>query len=555
MNQKAYSILFCALLASTFYHEIKAKGVVPHHHGISKAKDRLLPSVETCSIQCTFNNTGLEVIVNVNTSIIIVVNTTSNNAIGIDFKANIVAILNGNNGQALFINLITKAYIWFDGSAGVTAWLKSSVSLEVYIQKSFSVAFQSSVGVKGNLSTITSAILELVFVIIVSVEGASIGSNATDALNAVIAASVQIVAYLSGSGVLSGILVLFASGAISVGGGIVFIAYVFVGIAKVVSVIGGGIQVLISKSISLNFEVLFSQASGIVKFVQIVLSLSAVVSVTALQSITVRQFLEIIVALGGFSSSGTNGVFLILYLYVNVTQDNLAVFIVWLLRFSASKSVAISLESDLAIFVELQSRVNISSAISTFVSSVSNSSSISIDGTVYKNIVSILTAQSGLSLIVQVVAAVAASLSIAVVTLLIRLLIVLLVLLTTQAGVNLLIAAGITGIAVINIGAFSIFTIVAWISQGVSVLLKNIVGGLFTAFTAALAIVEVSVTTFLLQATPLILAFFKFLTNSSLIVASQSDVSIVSGISASVNSSFSFSFSSNFSSNSSISVG
>ncbi|MDE8499379.1 hypothetical protein, partial [Staphylococcus aureus] len=312
MNQKAYSILFCALLASTFVTELRAKGLDYAHHNRHKlSQDRTeIREQKQCSWVCRGAQGGsLKFIVNVNANLVAIFDFEFNVAIVFDISSNYVAVFNGNTGIVIAINLSTSIAFYITAEISGSVWSSSKVSFESFFTSlSLSVFFSISGAVQFEVKKASSEVQQALGVILEKlVFGIEI--DVSESFTLLLSISVSYIEVFKTS--LKGGLVLFGNGAISLYGNLSGFLQTLISFSNIV-VLVGGVQVLISAGINFNFNVLFSASFGSQFLVNVIQQISVNINISEKFSGTLNKaeyFFALLAQSGGSGSGNITGIY------------------------------------------------------------------------------------------------------------------------------------------------------------------------------------------------------------------------------------------------------
>ncbi|XP_066154934.1 uncharacterized protein [Euwallacea fornicatus] len=328
MNQKAaYSVLFCALLASTFVHELSAKGVVPvssrHHHKelLSRAA-----SPETCELSCNWAHSGgnLNITIETINNLFVAVNYVDKAAFVLDAIAEIVLLLNGTTGGGVAINLSKQIGVSFtDG-----LWKDGKAELKILLSQTLSTGLGSLWNHSGATPFTVKGILNVQLNVIVKVLSALVVNVATEGteslkygLQLLIAISTQLIVVIKGE--LSGILELIANDIIDVSRDLTAIIVVLKQIKEITVGVAGNLKALIKTGISINLKRILEAKNGLEALGHIILQYSVVTHIAVALNALLNDeisILKLIAGLGGGVNTGIDGIFLIVASVINTVN-------------------------------------------------------------------------------------------------------------------------------------------------------------------------------------------------------------------------------------------
>ncbi|ERL90707.1 uncharacterized protein LOC109538874 [Dendroctonus ponderosae] len=322
MNQKAYSVLFCALLASTFAHELRAKGVAPVSSRFARGLERAA-SPEICQLTCTASesvNVTLGITIQVVDQVLVLANLSANAALLINASSEIVVLLNGTTGSGVALNLTSQTGVYV--SSGL--WLASKATIDVYI-RSLSGGLQSIFAVSGavsfSLKSVSTAILTEINLIISRLViniGLAISQDVLVGLQIVLSISGGIIKLLNGN--LRGLLALIES-EISISLDIAALLNTLRGIETIIAKAYGSLEALIEAGVNLSWANLLQARNGLILLADLLLAIK-ISAVSSLLS-SAESALQLIAQLGGNSTVGTNGLLTVLANLVALAQGSI----------------------------------------------------------------------------------------------------------------------------------------------------------------------------------------------------------------------------------------
>ncbi|CAG9770428.1 unnamed protein product [Ceutorhynchus assimilis] len=315
MNQKAYSVLFCALLASTFVHELRAKGVAPVSSRL-EAFERSAPK-EICELKCSFNETvtissGLTIVVV--EEVLVIANLSSSVALLIDVSAQIVVLLDGTTGAGIAIDLTTQTGVHIESGL----WVKSKVTIDVFIKSlkgGLSAILKITGAIKFSLKSASAKILKLVNQIIVKLIAdidAQLVQDASFGLKLIIAISSQLIGLLKGS--LKGLLKVIGSVAIKLTNDLAGLLNALDGLASIVVKVAGNLTALLEAGVVLNLSLILSASTGLEVLINILLQIGAVINIGEKLGAILNDpesLFKLLAQLGGNTAIGISGALLV----------------------------------------------------------------------------------------------------------------------------------------------------------------------------------------------------------------------------------------------------
>ncbi|XP_050301313.1 uncharacterized protein LOC126739601 [Anthonomus grandis grandis] len=352
MNQKVYSILFCALFASTFVHELRAKGIGPvSSHRLDVFRERAA-SNQVCELQCHFEsnvtvNAGLTL--EVVEDVLVVANTSAHVAILINATAQIVVLLNGTSGAGVAIDLSAqtgvyiKTGLWVSANGSLESWI---VSLTGGLKAIFSISGGTTFNLKKISKTIYQVINQIVGKLVLHIS-AQLEDDIEAGLTLVLTISKGLVGLLNGS--LKGLLELVGKLTIHLTNDLAGLLNTLQGVGQVIVKLVGSLSVLIEKGVKLNLELILGASSGLEILIALVLEIG--ISIDISQSLgellnDAGSFFKLIAQLGGNVSVGLNGLFSIVSGIISLVNNNatLEVVISDLIQFVAYSSQEINVD-------------------------------------------------------------------------------------------------------------------------------------------------------------------------------------------------------------------
>ncbi|KAH0818920.1 hypothetical protein GEV33_003871 [Tenebrio molitor] len=332
MNRQTTGLVLCALLLTTFGHEL-----VNRHQAARSAKKDHAPldykrehyhardhNSEECYSVCESTGNGgssnLTVIVNTTSSLVAVANVTAKVALVVDVKANLVVVL-ASSGVLIGVNLETKKALYVPAGSSNATW-NGSVSLEDYLGNLTDglegLRKVVSEGAKHfNVSNVPEEVSAQVHLILIALSSGEEG-NQKEAVAVLVEISVALRAALSVS------LKVLRSGSVVVGLTLRAVVNITVGLAKLIGQIKGGVAVLVSARVTIDLNILLGAENAAAVFVSIVAQLAkaGVKLAEALSDILKFESLfALLVELGGNSSKGLNGLIKVVVALVNTLNE------------------------------------------------------------------------------------------------------------------------------------------------------------------------------------------------------------------------------------------
>ncbi|XP_066250159.1 streptococcal hemagglutinin-like [Euwallacea similis] len=553
MNQKAaYSVLFCALLASTFVHELQAKGVAPvssrHHHKelLSRAS-----SSQTCELTCTWtqNVSGLNITVEVINNLLVVANYSANAALVLDAAAQIVLVLNGTSGAGVAINISKQIGVSF--TSGL--WVGGSAELNTFITGSLSAGLGALWNLSGAVSfkvaNITNAQLTIIARIISSLianVATQVNASLKVALELLLSIATQLIAVITGK--LSGILTLIAVAKIKLLTDLSGLLLALLTLQQLVVAAAGTLSGLLALGVALKLEAILGARNGILAFANVLLQLGAVASVAAslgafLSSAT--TLLIILRGLGGGLSAGVNGIIAVAASVAELANNtgSLELVITKVIQVSIGNSIEASLSEEfkasISAVLSAVNQISASSSLSVVVQVITKlqSNSLTIGGVNLSAIITGLLAiyvGASVTLISSIVAVVMLLKAIKSEYLLgVYLILVLFAKLSIQAGIQELIALGIAislSFNLLSVLSASLTVIWSLITGQILAALQAIsgIGVVVNSIVSAWAGGAAAFASLLIQGRSLIVAWFQLTSGVGLGASSSALASVTS---------------------------
>ncbi|XP_076271890.1 uncharacterized protein LOC143203570 [Rhynchophorus ferrugineus] len=484
MNQKAYSVLFCALLASTFYHELSAKEVLPHqrHHHSSLKKHERAAIAQDCYLKCSASvNASVSVLVNVDASLVAAFNASAQVGLVIDVSANLTALFDAKAGVVFVINLSENLVVKISGGSQV--W--SGGDFSVYFKSLSSLSVLYSAGSKVKVSDVSSsdlAIINSIVVVLVADVSVQVKQDSSVGLALVIQLSIDL-------GVILKANVAFYE---LISGAATFNVLILVGRIKALLAILGDVslEVALSAGVNFNFGVYLSIESGADAFAYIASNIIVVVGVDKFASVLENPLivLYVLINLAG-PSDGKIVLVLQVLLYLllaakaEYSVESLTSFILILISLAANKaSVAISISIYLNVLLRVSAILNIAK-FTEFVQGLIDGSYVYLSVKIGVILQLLISVKAGLELVIAVLV----NLSVSVLAVAI-LLLQLVIFTTTTLGASILASVGITIVAGI-FGALQaaalISALAVFVATGVlSGLLSIVLGPVIAIFKA-----------------------------------------------------------------------
>ncbi|KAH1002873.1 hypothetical protein HUJ04_008908 [Dendroctonus ponderosae] len=330
MNQKVYSFLFCALLASTFAHELRAKGAAPVGFRYSRRLEKgAYPDI--CELSCTATETlnfTFGITVQAVEQVLILANLSSNAALAIDASNQIAVLLNGNTGAGVAINLSTLTGVYV--SSGL--WLASKATIDLYI-RNLQGGLQALLSNPGALrfatknvpKAIISEINRIVSRLVINY-GLATAQDVTAGLRAVLPISTGILRLLKGN--LSGLLALIGSEVIVIPLDIAALLNTLIGIETVIVKAYGSLEALVAAGVLLSWSALLGASNALILLADLLLGIGRNVDVgSALGPLlsSPQSALSLIALLGGNAHVGINGLLAVLSNLVGLADNSVIV--------------------------------------------------------------------------------------------------------------------------------------------------------------------------------------------------------------------------------------
>lgn len=293
---------------------------------------------------------------NQSTNLFGVVNVTAKVAFILDINANIITLLDGNNGAAIVFNLNIQQGNYIAPGQSDKTWIASKVSFEVYFNSLVSLKVLLNIGTVFSVQNCPQNILKVVAGLLVRLSvslAVDIEANSKVALEVFIRLGSRLSVVLTGS--LKGILQFAVKGIINLNGDFVWLVGVLEGLGEFFGHISGGLAALIKARVQFDLAVLLGAASGLEVLVNLIFAIIVRFDLSVVADIlnNVDYLLEIVVKLGGGVSYGVTGLFKIVALVVKLINKKIQieVFIQALLEFAVYRSQN-SGEIDLSIHIE-----------------------------------------------------------------------------------------------------------------------------------------------------------------------------------------------------------
>ncbi|CAH1367631.1 unnamed protein product, partial [Tenebrio molitor] len=334
MNRQTTGLVLCALLLTTFGHEL-----VNRHQAARSAKQGHAPldykrehyhtrdlNSEECYSVCESTGNGgssnLTVIVNTTSSLVAVANVTAKVALVVDVKANLVVVL-ASSGVLIGVNLETKNALYVPAGSSNVTW-NGSVSLEDYLGNLTDglegLRKVVSEGAKHfNVSNVPEEVSAQVHLILIALSSGEEG-NQKEAVAVLVEISVALRTALSVS------LKVLRSGSVAVRLTLRAVVNITVGLAKLIGLIKGGVAVLVSARVTIDLNILLRAENAAAVFVSIVAQLAKADGVKLAEALSdilksFESFFALLVELGGNSSKGLNGLIKVVVALVNTLNE------------------------------------------------------------------------------------------------------------------------------------------------------------------------------------------------------------------------------------------
>ncbi|CAG9770424.1 unnamed protein product [Ceutorhynchus assimilis] len=364
MNRKAYSVLFSCLLATTFFHEYNARGLIPPVPAWVKGNgpvylERIREKRNTNDSPLTLSSPA--------ENLLVVLNATAAVALVIDINVNLFVLLDGNSGSGVCVNK--------DGSKGAHIpgglWNSADGTLDdflISIGADLSGLLTIAGSITFTLETVTIEVLEVVtslVICLVDILDVELLADVTLALVLVISIVAAVLDLLAGP--LEGLLVLVV-GVIELAVDICGLLNILQGLASVLVLVAGTLLKALAAGVLLELGVIIGAVDGLVCLVNLILQLGAHLNLSPLAGLlgNAQSLCLLIGQLGGNVSVGLSGLFLVIgnLLALIAGSIQIDVFILVLIQFVAlgsqngSSNLLGELHAELTLLLNACGKVN-----------------------------------------------------------------------------------------------------------------------------------------------------------------------------------------------------